>query len=63
MLRAVEMAPTHSEVRIAGPSTKDWSPKLLLPLPPYQRPVAMTHIGSSTSLCRCAKYSGPRSGP
>jgi hypothetical protein len=33
MLRAVETAPTHSEVRIDGPSTKDEGSKLLLPLP------------------------------
>ena len=53
MLRAVETAPTHSEVRITGSSIKDWCPKYAT-LPP---------IGVFTGrhvLARAHRYAGAR---
>jgi hypothetical protein len=40
----------------------DRGPKVLIPLPPPQRPDGMTRVRPSASLCRYATYSGPRLG-
>jgi hypothetical protein len=58
MLRAIETALTHSEVSIAGASTKDQGHKHLLPLPAYQRPGVVTRIGPSASVYGRAICSG-----
>jgi hypothetical protein len=63
MLRAVETAPTHSEVRAAVPRIMHRSHELLLPLPPYQRSEEVPRMRPSASLCWCAIYSRQRSGP
>ena len=50
MLRAVETAPTHSEVMTAGLLIINYPHELLLLLPPYQRPDAMTRMRLSATL-------------
>jgi hypothetical protein len=60
---AGETACTHIEVRTARPLVSNRRPKLLLRLPPYQRPEGVPRMRPRASLCRCATHSGPRSGP